>query len=98
MKVTVDLPSKHCVISMQECAKGHVSYTWCSQPRLPNRIHCGDFLASAVTLFSGQNYAKLALWAKLLNLPFPTEKFFLAVQKHYLLQVGQVNLHVQKFV
>jgi hypothetical protein len=48
-------------------------------------------LASAVTLFSGQNYAKLALWAKLLNLPFPGPQFFSSVQKHYLVQVCKVN-------
>jgi hypothetical protein len=81
----------HNSLCVQECAKGDMSYTWWSQPRLANKIHCGDFLASAVTLFSGQNYAKLALWAKLLNLPFPGPQFFSSVQKHYLVQVCKVN-------
>lgn len=81
----------HNSLCVQECAKGDMSYTWWSQPRLANKIDCGDFLASAVTLFSGQNYAKLALWAKLLNLPFPGPQFFSSVQKHYLVQVCKVN-------
>ncbi|XP_070212377.1 uncharacterized protein [Littorina saxatilis] len=69
-----------------ECVKGHVSHTWCAQPTLPNKIHCGDFLVSTCILLSGNNYAKLALWAKVLNLPFPGATFHQAVQKHYVVQ------------
>lgn len=69
---------------MQKCSQGHQAFKWCGQPLLNSRIHCGDFLLSACILFSGNNFAKIELFARMLQLKLPGSSFFNAVQKHYL--------------
>jgi hypothetical protein len=48
------------------------------------RIHSGDFLVCASILTSGNNYGKLALWAKMLGLKFPSADQFHGIQSTYM--------------
>jgi len=60
---------------------------WCSQPVLNNRLHAGDLLTSAAILFSGNNYTKVALFAKFMHLPFVCKSTFFKLQRLYLVPV-----------
>ncbi|WAR13733.1 hypothetical protein MAR_003838 [Mya arenaria] len=66
------------------CKEGHSNGRWCSQPLLNRRVHSGDFLISATTVLSGNNFSKLKLWADMLKLKFPSEQQFFRVQGAYL--------------
>ncbi|WAR13164.1 hypothetical protein MAR_027344 [Mya arenaria] len=68
----------------QVCKEGHSNGRWCSQPLLNRRVHSGDFLISATTVLSGNNFSKLKLWADMLKLKFPSEQQFFRVQGAYL--------------
>ncbi|XP_069135269.1 uncharacterized protein [Argopecten irradians] len=57
-----------CAIQMKwTCSNGHHVHTWDSQPRI-KKVYAGNFLLSAAILISGNNFAKVALLAKFLNL------------------------------
>lgn len=49
------------------CTGGHTVYTWNSQPKI-KRMFSGNLLMSAVILISGNNFQKISLMAKFLNL------------------------------
>ncbi|XP_060551597.1 uncharacterized protein LOC132713139 [Ruditapes philippinarum] len=49
------------------------------------RIHSGDFLVCASILTSGNNYGKLALWAKMLGLKLPSADQFHGIQATYMI-------------
>ncbi|XP_070548070.1 uncharacterized protein [Ptychodera flava] len=66
------------------CQAGHINFTWCSQPILNRRLHAGDLAASSAALLSGNNYAKIALFAKIMNLGFVSKSTYYKIQKHYL--------------
>lgn len=68
----------------QVCPSNHVAYHWCSQPVL-RRLHAGDLMTSAAILTSGNNYAKVAMFAKFLKLHFPCSSTFHRIQNSYLL-------------
>lgn len=54
------------------CAAGHNVYYWTSQPQLPNGIFLENFQALSAVTVSGNNFTKIALFAKILSLGFPT--------------------------
>ncbi|XP_070578694.1 uncharacterized protein [Ptychodera flava] len=66
------------------CDSGHLIYKWCSQPIMKRRLHSGDILTSAAILLSGNNHAKISLFAKILNMKIVSPSSFHKIQKHYL--------------
>lgn len=64
---------------------GHKIHSWCSQPLLNKRLHAGDLLSAASILLSGNNYQKIAHFAKFLRLPFLCATTFSKIQKTYLI-------------
>lgn len=71
----------------QMCAAGHEVYSWTSQPQLPNGIYLGNFQASTSVTLSGNNFTKVALFAKFLGMGFPTKSTYNRVQSKYVAPV-----------
>lgn len=67
------------------CDDKHVSHQWCSQPQLNPRLHSGDFLICGTILSSGNNYGKMALWAEMLLLKFPSADQFHRICSTYII-------------
>ena len=68
----------------QVCKSGHIVNKWCSQPILIRRLHGGDLMLSAAILLSGNNFSKVALFARFLKLQFVSSTVFLRIQRVYL--------------
>uniref|UniRef100_A0A8W8M4P9 Uncharacterized protein n=1 Tax=Magallana gigas TaxID=29159 RepID=A0A8W8M4P9_MAGGI len=66
------------------CPNSHVAETWCSQPVLNRGLHSGDLLISSAILFSGNNFNKIELFAKILHMGFPSQSSFTKLQRKYL--------------
>lgn len=62
---------------------------WCSQPVLSRRLHGGDLMIASSFLFSGNNFNKMELFAKFLQMGFPSQSSFTCLQRRYL--VTSVN-------
>ncbi|XP_052715271.1 uncharacterized protein LOC128188330 [Crassostrea angulata] len=67
------------------CRKGHVIKKWCSQPILNRRMHSGDLMFASAVLLSGNNFQKISLFAKFLNLPAISSTTFHKIQRTYLI-------------
>lgn len=72
-------------IILQECTQKHLAHKWCSQPLLNRRLHGGDLQIASAILTSGNNYAKVKLFADFLKLYFPSISKFSAIQRTYLI-------------
>ncbi|XP_055998952.1 uncharacterized protein LOC130047616 [Ostrea edulis] len=68
-----------------ECTQKHLAHKWCSQPLLNRRLHGGDLQIASAILTSGNNYAKVKLFADFLKLYFPSISKFSAIQRTYLI-------------
>jgi hypothetical protein len=68
---------------VQICSVGHVAHKWCSQPNLNSGVKLGNLLFSTSLLLSGNNYQKLALFYKFMNIRAPHASFHTRVQAHY---------------
>ncbi|XP_052790214.1 uncharacterized protein LOC128224420 [Mya arenaria] len=66
------------------CQEGHRITRWYSQPTLNRGVLSGDFLISATTVLSGNNFGKMKLWADMLQLKFPSASKFFRIQWTYL--------------
>lgn len=66
----------------QRCTADHNVYYWTFQPQLPNEIFLGNFQA-----LSGNNFTKIALFAKFLSLGFPTTRTHSRIQTKYVAPV-----------
>ena len=51
---------------------------------LKRGLHGGDIMISAATLFSGNNFSKIRLFAKFLNLRLLSPSTFTLIQRSYL--------------
>ncbi|XP_070571769.1 uncharacterized protein [Ptychodera flava] len=82
------------------CEEGHLSYCWCSQPILNRRMHSGDILTASAILMSGNNFGKVKLLAKMLNLRVLSADVFYRIQRHYLVPCidGYWLQHQQEFL
>lgn len=47
-------------------------------------LHGGDLLISSAILFSGNNFNKIELFAKILQMGFPSQSSFTKLQRRYL--------------
>ncbi|KAK3106918.1 hypothetical protein FSP39_002918 [Pinctada imbricata] len=67
-----------------ECPRKHVRHKLCSQPLLNRGLHSGDLLISSSILASGNNYGKIELMSRFLNLHIPSKSSFHRMQTTYL--------------
>ncbi|XP_061167506.1 uncharacterized protein LOC133176400 [Saccostrea echinata] len=67
------------------CRQKHVLYEWCSQPILNRRMHSGDLMLASAILLSGNNFKKIELMCKFLNLPIISNTTFHKIQRTYLI-------------
>ncbi|KAK3104844.1 hypothetical protein FSP39_011466 [Pinctada imbricata] len=67
------------------CSNGHQKQKWCSQPVMNRRLHSGDLSISAAILLSGNNFAKMKLFADFMGLKFPNCDKFNRIQRTYLI-------------
>lgn len=67
------------------CRKGHIVKKWCSQPVLNRRMNSGDLQFASAVLLSGNNFQKISLFAKFLNLPAISNTTFHKIQRTYLI-------------
>ena len=66
------------------CDQGHVSTRWWSQPRFPYGVPAGDVMMSSSLLFSGNNYEKIELFLKFLNIKCVEPTLFRGIQRNLL--------------
>lgn len=52
----------------QVCPSGHTVWKWTSQPLMKSEMHTGDFMLATNILLSGNNYEKVALLFKNMNM------------------------------
>ncbi|KAK3089924.1 hypothetical protein FSP39_007669, partial [Pinctada imbricata] len=67
------------------CGNSHQKQKWCSQPVMNRRLHSGDLSISSAILLSGNNYAKMKLFADFMGLKFPHCDKFNRIQRTYLI-------------
>ncbi|CAL9691207.1 unnamed protein product [Knipowitschia caucasica] len=65
------------------CAQGHTVWKWTSQPYINFGMLAGDFLLSCNVLLSGNNYAKIALFFKFMNMGMVNKTTFHKIQGLY---------------
>ncbi|XP_059917444.1 uncharacterized protein LOC132464840 [Gadus macrocephalus] len=65
------------------CHQGHSVWRWNSQPTLKYGMHAGDFMLSSNILLSGNNYGKVALLFKFMNLGIVHRTTFFKIQDAY---------------
>uniref|UniRef100_A0A667Y0C1 THAP-type domain-containing protein n=1 Tax=Myripristis murdjan TaxID=586833 RepID=A0A667Y0C1_9TELE len=65
------------------CPKGHPLWRWNSQPVMKFGMQAGDFLLSTNILLSGNNYAKVALLFKFMNMGMVNKNTFFSIQDTY---------------
>ncbi|XP_070404740.1 uncharacterized protein [Nothobranchius furzeri] len=65
------------------CPKSHVVWQWNSQPTVKFGMQAGDFMLSSNILLSGNNFAKIALMFKYMNMGMVTRNTFFSVQNAY---------------
>lgn len=77
------------------CEKGHIANKWCSQPHLNRGLHSIDALLSTAIIASGNNFQKMAMFAKFQKLPFPSQSSFGKLQRTFVLpsidQIWETN-------
>ncbi|XP_061184341.1 uncharacterized protein LOC133192340 [Saccostrea echinata] len=66
------------------CRNTHIADKWCSQPILNRGLHGGDLMFASSILFSGNNFNKMELFAKFLQMGFPSQSSFTRLQRQYL--------------
>ncbi|XP_070405919.1 uncharacterized protein [Nothobranchius furzeri] len=66
------------------CINGHMLWKWNSQPVLKYAMQGGDFMVATNILLSGNNFSKLALFFRFMNIGFVSPKTFRLIQNHYL--------------
>jgi hypothetical protein len=70
------------VLHLKICNSGHTSLAWCSQPIIKKNLTQGDAVISAATVFSGNNYDKIALLFKFIGMSFVSRTSFFRLQRH----------------
>ncbi|XP_066271347.1 uncharacterized protein [Branchiostoma lanceolatum] len=71
------------IILTWKCAEGHPQEKWCSQPRFKYSMQGGDFMLASNILLSGNNYSKVNLMFKFMNMGCVGPSTFYAIQKQY---------------
>ncbi len=69
----------------QICPNGHFLWRWNSQPKLKFGMQAGDFLLSSNILLSGNNYTKVSLLFKFMNIKMVNPNTYFTIQDTYCL-------------
>ncbi|XP_030228791.1 uncharacterized protein LOC115555888 [Gadus morhua] len=69
------------------CSDGHLLWRWCSQPTFKYGLQGGDFMLSSSLLLSGNNYSKISLMFKFMNLGCVCDSTFRKIQLQYCVPV-----------
>ena len=67
----------------QTCTSSHTICRWNSQPTLKFGMQAGDFMLATNILLSGNNFAKIALLFKFMDMGVVTAKTFFSIQGSY---------------
>ncbi|XP_065099320.1 uncharacterized protein [Paramisgurnus dabryanus] len=65
------------------CPRGHTVWKWASQPILKYGMLAGDFMLSTNILLSGNNYTKISLLFKFMNMGMVERSTFFRIQDSY---------------
>ncbi|KAK7883964.1 hypothetical protein WMY93_027087 [Mugilogobius chulae] len=65
------------------CQNNHVVWEWNSQPVFKFGMQSGDFMLSTNILLSGNNYSKVALMFKYMNMGMVTKSTYFRIQDEY---------------
>lgn len=65
------------------CPNGHVVWQWNSQPTFKYGMQAGDFMLSSNIFLSGNNFAKVALLFRYMNMGMVSRNTFFVVQNAY---------------
>ncbi|XP_026177256.1 uncharacterized protein LOC113138747 [Mastacembelus armatus] len=65
------------------CPSGHTVWSWTSQPSMKSGMQVGDFMLATNILLSGNNYEKVALLFKNMNMGMVDPKTFSLIQDTY---------------
>ncbi|KAK5876300.1 hypothetical protein CesoFtcFv8_025667 [Champsocephalus esox] len=65
------------------CLHGHTVWTWCSQPTLKYGMLVGDFMLASNILLSGNNYAKISLLFRFMNMGMVERSSFFRIYDYY---------------
>ncbi|CAH1266741.1 Hypp3552 [Branchiostoma lanceolatum] len=71
------------------CSCGQKQWIWRSQPRFKFGLQAGDFMLATNILLSGNNYRKISLLFKFLNLGCVCQSTFCSIQNQYCLPAIQ---------
>ncbi|XP_049420242.1 uncharacterized protein LOC125881220 [Epinephelus fuscoguttatus] len=69
------------------CPNGHCLWRWNSQPVLKFGLQAGDFLLSSSILLSGNNYAKVSLLFKFMNIKMVNPNTYFTIQDTYCVDI-----------
>ncbi|XP_038592427.1 uncharacterized protein LOC119916467 [Micropterus salmoides] len=80
----INITSKGTATSVEWiCPNGHSLWRWNSQPVMKCGTQAGDFLLSTNILLSGNDYAKVALLFKFMNMGMVKKNTFVSIQDAY---------------
>lgn len=65
------------------CPFGHIVWNWSSQSKLKYAMQVGDFMLAMNILLSGNNYAKVALLFRFMNMGMVGRSTFFKIQDTY---------------
>ncbi|XP_044213397.1 uncharacterized protein LOC122986283 [Thunnus albacares] len=86
----INITSKGTATSVEwVCPNGHSLWRWNSQPVMKFGMQAGDFLLSTNILLSGNNYAKVALLFKYMNMGMVNKNTFFSIQDTYCVDTGK---------
>ncbi|KAK7156999.1 hypothetical protein R3I94_006910 [Phoxinus phoxinus] len=71
------------------CSFGHMVWRWNSQPTLKFGMQSGDFMLSMNVLLSGNNYRKVAMLFKFMNMGMVAESTYFRIQDSYCIEPVQ---------
>ncbi|KAI8493046.1 hypothetical protein Bbelb_290500 [Branchiostoma belcheri] len=71
------------IILKWTCVDDHLQWKWGSQPRFKFNLQGGDFMLASSLLLSGNNYSKVNLMFKFMNMGFVCPTTFNSIQGQY---------------
>lgn len=70
-------------ICFQVCEANHIAHEWSSQPTFKQGTYIGDLIIASSILLSGNNFSKIELMAKQMNLAMIGKSSYYKYQRYY---------------
>lgn len=70
-------------ICFQVCEANHIAHEWSSQPTFKQGTYIGDLMIASSILLSGNNFSKIELMAKQMNLAMIGKSSYYKYQRYY---------------